>query len=214
MVFKEEFNNKFETKKDNPTIIYHATKSDNLENIKHKGIIPYEKNSFDSSDDKKESARMELRKLIDGLIDEYAAEGGYDYKRKNSFYCSPEVAGSWNNSDVILEIKIDPTRVSVFDSDLATAVAISWFRTAEGRKWLVNHSDFPPQGERVEFINKLKNNKEYGDDYKNYAKAYWASGIGLDKYNELPDDKKRSLIRSPEILIPFEVNKDSIKVVN
>ena len=204
--------NKYEDVPSDYISVYHATRMDNLEKVAKDGIMPYGENVEDLKKDPKKLTRIELRKLTDNIIDKYANEAGYPFTRSGSFYCSPEVGDNWNKADVILEVKLDANKVSVFDSDLVTAVTISWLRTTEGLEWLEKHPDFPPDGDRGEFLEKLEKSDEYRNDFEKYAKEYWQKGIKLNDFAKLSDEEKRKRIKVPEILVPFKMDEKFIRV--
>jgi hypothetical protein len=135
------------------------------------------------------TGKMALEKIFKGV----APDG---YNRRLSVFAVPEYRDSARSGamaqmgNVVLEIMVDADRAMIFDVELYNAI-----------------------GESMQFSGGI-NDPDFREQALNAAKNYWASGMPLSKYLELPLAEQERLFTTPEILIPDTVPPEQINVIS
>ena len=99
---------------------------------------------------------------------------------------------------VCLEMKVDPKKVYVADADEVT----------DDFRYLIEHKI------RSDYESKIRNKDEAVETLKVSWKKYRWKMMTLYEYNKLTPEKQKDLFRHPEVVIPWWVEKDLIRVVS
>jgi len=182
--------------------VYHYTKRHALRGIAEKGLSHYER----VISEKKLSNFQKLKIDMDREFDKIAKKMGSRHKRSGAVYALPSLDKKVKESEILLEIKVDPRKAIVGDARLVTAAGISWLETKEGKEWFKDNPNFIKENEKEVFIELQK---EFQNDYKSYIHQYWQGVILLENWNKLSASEKVNLFKWPEVVIESEIYSES-----